>query len=102
MVGHLRAVHAGYGAYELMGHGADRCKVVFHGEVHVARPDKSAFMLSFPLAVLHGSDRGVLRFERCPASCPEVAEHTSGIEQTLCLAIRSLIVAVIVKKPLGA
>ena len=46
VVGHLRPIHAGNSAHELMGHRAYGREVVLHGEVHVAR----AYEATFPLA----------------------------------------------------
>ena len=46
VVGHLRTIHAGNSAHELMGHRAHGREVVLHGEIHVAR----AYETTFPLA----------------------------------------------------
>ena len=42
VVGFLRAEHTGYAGYPLVRHGAHRCEIVFHGEVHIAGAHKLA------------------------------------------------------------
>ena len=63
VVGHLRTIHTSYGCYELMRHRADRCQIVLHGEIDVARTDEPAFPVACLLAVFHGSDHSVLSLE---------------------------------------
>ena len=63
VVGHLRAVHAADGADELVGHGADRYEVVFHGQVDIARAYEAPGPLTASRAVLHCPDYRVLSLE---------------------------------------
>ena len=97
VVGHLRAVHATYGCYELVRHRADGRQIVFHGEIDVARPHESALPVACLLAVFHRSDHRVLSLERRTPARTEVRVGTSGFEQPLCLMVSFMVIGVIVK-----
>lgn len=77
---HLGAEHARNSADKFVSHSAYRHQVVLHGEVYVARADKSARAGKCLLALLHRPDGGVLSLERRSAARAEVAKGASGLD----------------------
>ncbi len=97
-VGHLRPIHASYGAYEFVGHGAYRRKIVFHGKIHVACADKMAGAATPRVAILHGAHGGILRSERSASACAEIAEHASLRDEPRSFIPRAAVIPFIVKR----
>ncbi len=98
VVGHLWAVHSGYGAYQLVGHSADRSQIMLHGQIHIACAHKAS--IAAIVAARTSGERGhshILRPERCAATCPEVTEHTSTLHKTSPLGFSTLSELCIIK-----